>query len=54
MQNIPTIVGIKHKGGGYKCIIYVQLIVIDIHIVTKSCYGGYGWCISLRAGEDMV
>ena len=35
MWNIPAVVGIKSRGHGCKCRIYVWLIVIYLHKVTK-------------------
>ena len=41
MQNITTVVGITPRGNGCKCVIYVQLIVINICTGTKFiCFRG--------------
>ena len=44
LQNIPTIVSIIHRGYGCECGIYVQLIIIDMYLVTKFLCGGGGRC----------
>ena len=38
LKNIPTIVGISCRGGSFKCGIYLQFILINIHIRNKLCF----------------
>ena len=40
MHNIPTLYGMTHRGHGFKLIIHVRSIVIDLIIDTKLCRGG--------------
>ena len=39
-KNIPTVVGISHRGHVCKYTIYAQLIIIDLHIYYKTLCGG--------------
>ena len=54
LQNVTTFFGITCRGRGCECIIYAQLILINLHIVTKFLCGRgdkieYNW-----EEEDMI
>ena len=40
MRNISTVFGMKHRGNGFTCIIYVQLIIIYLRISTELFFCG--------------
>ena len=54
LRNIPTAVGIVHRGVGCKCIIYVWLVLIDLCICNKIFYGVCVWCKGMIPGESFI
>ena len=44
LKNIPTVVGIMHRGPDCEWKFYAWLIITDLHMGTKICCGWGGLC----------
>ena len=54
LWNITTVVGIMHRGSGWECRMYAQLIAINISIYTKKICVGGGWWERMIWQKDVI